>query len=261
MRLTDTLKSELLQSYQKASNRLILLDYDGTLVSFSSLPDLAVPGDILTGLLNKLGTNNPNDVFLISGRSSKWLEKYFGATKIHLIAEHGAKVKWESEWQLQFEPQTEWKSFIRKQMVIAEQLCRHSFIEEKEFSIVWHYRNAEVTQGEYIAADLISALKKTLNDSNLEVIPGNKIVEVRTVGVNKGTAVKKIVEKRSYDFILAIGDDTTDEDMFKTLSNEKGCFTIKIGASKTCAMFTLALPSMTISLLEEIVSLDGNSSY
>jgi trehalose 6-phosphate synthase/phosphatase len=62
---------------------------------------------------------------------------------------------------------------------------------------------------------------------NLQVIDGNKVVEVKKTAFNKGTAARTFVENGNYDFVLAIGDDTTDEDMFEALPDDS--FTIKIG--------------------------------
>jgi trehalose 6-phosphate synthase/phosphatase len=79
---------------------------------------------------------------------------------------------------------------------------------------------------------------------------GNKIVEVRNSGIDKGTAIKKVLASGQYDFIFAAGDDRTDEDMFKTLVNKKNCFTIKVGAHASYAKYNLHTPQMVVSLLE-----------
>ena len=91
-----------------------------------------------------------------------------------------------------------------------------------------------------------------MHDRNLEVIPGNKIVEVRNKGIDKGTAIKKILSDKPYDFVFAVGDDKTDEDMFKTLVGKEDCFTVKVGPNASYAQYNLLKPQMVISLLENM---------
>ncbi len=61
----------------------------------------------------------------------------------------------------------------------------------------------------------------------MEVLDGNKVVEVRAKAANKGVAALAALSETPYDFILACGDDWTDEDMFQALPEET--VTIKIG--------------------------------
>lgn len=253
MFLDDYSKINLLDSYRGAEKRLLLLDYDGTLVPISSSPELAVPNKDLKELLEQLSAVPGNEVFLISGRSSSWLDEHFGSLPVHMISEHGAKVKWNTnQWQAQVPIQNDWKHRVQTIMEIYERRCANSLIEEKEFSMVWHYRNAEPEQGKLRALELKNELEKYLNDRNLEVVTGKKIVEVRNKGVNKGTAIQKILSKKSFDFIFAAGDDRTDEDMFKVLAQYENCFTVKVGPNASYAQYNLMKPQMVISLLQNM---------
>ena len=219
---------------------------------FSSSPELAVPGKNLLELLGRLGDIPRNDLYLISGRTSHWLEKYFGALPVHLIAEHGAKLRYNSsQWKAEASAKGDWKTEVSSIMKVFEQNCTNTFTEEKDFSIVWHYRNAESEQGNLNATRLIEQLKKTLHP-NLEIIPGNKIVEVRIKGINKGVVIKTIQANKNYDFVLAIGDDTTDEDMFRVLAGKENSFTVKVGTNASCAQYSLSKPEMVISLLMDM---------
>src|SRR6185436_11141623 len=84
-------KLKMAATYVVSKSRLLLIDYDGTLVGFSPKPELAVPPDELIKTLSPLSSSERNDIFIISGRSSKSLEDWFGKYPINLIAEHGAK--------------------------------------------------------------------------------------------------------------------------------------------------------------------------
>jgi trehalose 6-phosphate synthase/phosphatase len=244
-------KRNLFDAYRNAKRRLLLLDYDGTLVSFASNPDLAVPDKALLNLISGLSSAEGNDVYVISGRSSAWLDKHFGSMPVNLISEHGARFRRKNnDWITQVQTHSEWKEQVHHIMEIYVRRCANSFVEEKDFSIVWHYRNANVEQGKLRALELANELHEYTRHRQLEVLPGNKIVEVRNSGTDKGTAIKKILAKEEYDFIFAVGDDRTDEDMFKQLAQKENSFTIKVGSEASYAHYNLHTPQMVVSLLE-----------
>lgn len=249
--LDEYSKRNLMDCYRSAHKRLLFLDYDGTLVSFNSSPENAVPGAELIDLLTRLGTQPQNDLFIISGRSSTWLDKHFGSLPLNLIAEHGARCKWKNDfWITEVQTHSEWKERILTIMDRFVRRCPHTFIEEKEFSIVWHYRNAHSEQGKLRASELICELNEHIHNRHLQVMQGDKIIEVRNRGIDKGTAIKKVLSKDHYDFIFAVGDDKTDEDMFKMLVNNKNCFTIKVGPNASYAQYNVLKPQMVVSLLQ-----------
>jgi len=237
-------------AYKLAGKRLLLLDYDGTLVPFSSTPDAATPSEELLQLLSGLSETPGNDVFLISGRSSSWLEKYFGKLPLNLIAEHGARYKWKnSEWLTELQTHNEWKEQVHNIMEMYVRRCANTSLEEKEFSMVWHYRNANIEQGKLRALELVSELNEYIHNRHLQVLMGNRIVEVRQSGINKGTFLKKIIDNEHYEFIFAVGDDRTDEDMFKALIHKTNTYTIKVGPDASYAQYNLHTPQMVVSLL------------
>jgi trehalose 6-phosphate synthase/phosphatase len=249
--LDEYTKRNLYDAYRSAKNRLLLLDYDGTLVPFSARPDMAIPDPDLLSLLKKLSENESNEVFVISGRSSSWLEKHFAGLPINLIAEHGARYKWKNEpWVTEIQTHQEWKEQVHNIMEIYVRRCANSFIEEKDFSMVWHYRNASITQGKLRAFELAKELNEYIHNRHLQVMMGNKNVEVKHSGINKGSFIKRIIHNNEYDFIFAAGDDRTDEDMFKVLIDRHKAFTIKVGPEASYAQYNLHTPQMVISLLE-----------
>ncbi len=249
--LDEYSKINLLDCYRAANKRLLLLDYDGTLVPYAATPQMATPHAPLLELLSGLSAQSANDVVLISGRKSDWLEKHFSHLPMTLVAEDGAKVKLPGiAWTAEVPTYNEWKSSVCKIMEMYERRCPQSFIEEKEFSVVWHYRNADPEQGPLRCMELVRELNDHLYDPHLEVTTGNKVVEVRNRGINKGSAIKKIIDRKPYDFIFAVGDDKTDEDMFKALVGRQDCYTIKVGPNASYAQFNLLRPQMVTSLLE-----------
>jgi trehalose 6-phosphate synthase/phosphatase len=245
-------KFDLIEKYREATKRLILLDYDGTLISFFSNPADAIPGDNVMDVLTKLNTAK-NDLCVISGRNSAFFDQWFSELNIIIIAEHGGCIKLKGQpWLKKEAGPDKWKDAVRLVMNKYVQECAHSFIEEKEYSVVWHYRNAEAIQGNMLAEKLYQEFKDRFRHENLEVFAGKKIVEVKLKGINKGAAIQQFLATDTYDFILAIGDDYTDEEMFKVLAAVDNSFTIKVGNDTSVAQFNLYTPQMVISLLETI---------
>jgi len=260
--LDNFAKVKLLNKYAGAEKRLILLDYDGTLVPFSKQPGLAIPHNELLYLLKQLSEDYHNDVYIISGRDSNTLENWLGHLPVGLIAEHGAKIKpkggiWETEFVAGYEDNMpKVKELMNKYMA----KCPHSFIEQKEFSLAWHYRNADTFQGNIRAKELFDELADYIQAYPLNILRGNKVIEVRSQEINKGIAAGKILKTGKYDFILCLGDDQTDEDMFKVLSGVNNAFTIKVGNEPSFAGFNVLSPYHVQSLLQTIVDYPANTS-
>jgi trehalose 6-phosphate synthase/phosphatase len=130
--------------------------------------------------------------------------------------------------------------------------CPGSMVEEKENTIAWHYRNTATDLGFARSRELMNTISQLLNNTPLQVVDGNKVLEVRQAGVDKGSTANKLIDHFDPDFILCIGDDTTDEDMFMVVNN-KG-FTIKIGSGVTAASYNLPAQSDVLPILEKIIN-------
>jgi len=252
--LDEAVKTGMLRSYHKATKRLILLDYDGTLVSFSTHPGGATPSPRLLEMLGNLCTGK-NTCYVISGRNSDSLDSFFGKMKMNLVAEHGARSRnYSEDWVSEMMAHGDWKQEVGQIMQAYADRCENTFVEEKSFSMVWHYRRADAEEGSKVAAELFTALNEVADHHNVHVSMGNKIVEVRNAGLDKGAATLKILKKDEYDFIIAIGDDKTDEDTFGALANQPNCYTIKVGTEPTLARYYIETQADVISLLEELVN-------
>ncbi len=248
------IENELTDDYLKSNTRLILLDYDGTLISFTEKPEEAKPDDELLQLLKSLALDNKNDVVIISGRDKKTLEKYFGALDVHLVAEHGAWIKRKSEdWKTIRSLKNDWKEKLRPTIESFVKQTPGSFIEEKEFSLVWHYRKSNAELASVNAQRLKEALLSSTSKLGLEVMEGNKVIEVKIAGITKGQAALVWISKEKWDFILAIGDDLTDEKMFAVIPNLG--YSIKVGTDSSCAGFHIESPAEVRSLLKKLEGL------
>ena len=244
-------KIEMLDSYMNSNKRLILLDYDGTLVPFSPIPSEASPSADLLEILSCLSEDPANDVYIISGRDSATLENWLGHLPLGIVSEHGAKTKKRGgDWKNQMNGSQAWRDEVSQIMAGYVQRCANSFVETKEYSIAWHYRNVNIHQAKLRSSELYSELLDLIKNHDLHILKGNKVIEVRNQGVDKGSAVQRILAKKQYDFITAFGDDTTDEDMFRILADRKHAYTLKVGDQASFAKYNLHTPYMVLSLLE-----------
>ena len=241
----------LIQHYDRSLNRLLMLDYDGTLVPFASYPQLAKPNQQLLNCLHRLGANPRNELVLLSGRDKTTLENWFGALPIGLVAEHGAWIRqYQQSWQTIKPLRDDWKTALFPILQSYTERVPGSWIEEKEFSVVWHYRVDDEERGMLAARELTDDLIALTANIDVQVVQGNKTVEMRNAGVHKGLASQIWLLKNSFDFILAIGDDLTDEDLFTVLPGR--AYSIRVGNRPTRARFHLQGPEEVMQLLETL---------
>jgi trehalose 6-phosphate synthase/phosphatase len=249
--LSTNMMRKLVTDYTKSKDRLLLLDYDGTLVPFEDQPELAKPNRKLLNMLNNLSTENKNEVIIVSGRDRDTLDKWFGNLNINLIAEHGAWIKEKgSAWKTLEPLENIWKDEIRPILDMFVDRTPRSFIEEKDFSLVWHYRKSAPELGSVRALELKDALLDLTSNLNLEVLEGSKVIEVRNAGVNKGRSALRWITKEMWDYILAIGDDTSDEDIFAILPDT--AYSLKVGYNPSQAKFNIESVVETNNLLKKL---------
>jgi len=237
--ITPGIALNLKKKVGEAHRRLILFDYDGTLAPFNDYPEQATPSREVIESIREIATGKENDVAIISGRKLETLERWFGELPIHLIGEHGAKLKLldqEAVTQIQHPPL--FSEAIRSTLEMFTIRCQGSHVEEKEFSLAWHYRKVNTDEGFKQSRELIDCLNHLVIGSSLAVIDGNKVIEVRSVLASKGVAAQWVSGLLSPDLVIAFGDDITDEDMFEQL--DYGAITIKIGNGVTNATYSLA---------------------
>jgi trehalose 6-phosphate synthase/phosphatase len=246
--LTSAVKKELAKKYSVSKRRLILLDYDGTLVPFADTPENAKPTTEVLNFLKKLSEDPSNEVVIISGRKRQSLIKWFNSLDVGYIGEHGAWIKERSgKVHTPRALSNDWKKDILPMLELYTDRTPGALIEEKEYSVVWHYRKAEPILGFLRANQLKDDLTSMTSNLGLAVVEGNKVVEIKNAIINKGRAAQLWLSKKYWDFIIAIGDDKTDEDLFEVLPST--AFSFKVGVGSTKARFNLSSQSQVLPLL------------
>jgi trehalose 6-phosphate synthase/phosphatase len=251
-KVLDAGKAEQIgRQYREAARRLIVLDYDGTLVPLVKKYAMAKPGRELMQLLNVLAGDPRNRVVICSGRDQATLEQWLGGLDIDLVAEHGAFFREKGIWQAALPPfqMDEEVTAILERMI---EKTPRSMLERKKTSLVWHYRNVDPWLAELRVSQLVTALMAPCARSSLMLMHGRRVVEVRQTGCNKGQAVIRLRGGAAYDFYLAMGDDVTDVDMFAALPQE--ALTINIGRCADAARFFLPEQHMAPAFLRSLSS-------
>ncbi|MGZ5134469.1 MAG: bifunctional alpha,alpha-trehalose-phosphate synthase (UDP-forming)/trehalose-phosphatase [Flavitalea sp.] len=243
----------ILSEFEASSKRCILLDYDGTLTPFTNIPSKAEPSMDVLDVLTKLSLDPRNDIVIISGRDTETLDKWLGHLAIHMVAEHGAFIKKKNgAWEQQSTLLPEWKDQIRPILQLFTTRCAGSFVEEKRNTLTWHYRNTNADLGFIRSRELLNSLQQLTVNTSLQIIDGNKILEIRMTGIDKGITATKLINMLRPDFILCMGDDTTDEDMFRTL--ERQAFTIKVGNAASSAKYNLMSQEEVLPFIQQFVT-------
>jgi len=249
--LTGKAYGGLLQQYRGAARRALLLDYDGTLVPFASVPAGAQPDAELIELLGALCADARNHVAIVSGRLRRDLEAWFGGLPLTLVAEHGVWLRSRgADWRMLRNLTADWKERVRPILQLYVDRLPGALLEEKDFSLAWHYRRADLEQASQRAKELVDDLAGYTRNIDVQVLEGNKVIEIRNTGINKGVAAAEWLAGNPADFVLAAGDDWTDEDLFRALPPT--AMTIRVGLANTAARYYLGGPSAIRRMLREM---------
>lgn len=225
----------------EADKLILLLDYDGTLVRLAPTPDLAQPDAELMALLTALALRPNTVVHVVSGRKRETMDEWLGMLPVGLHAEHGfwTRNTETGQWTPAGQRNPAWRD---PALTILQEVTTRtpgSLIEEKSAGLAWHYRMTDQDYGAQQANELRMHLNQVLSNEPVEILNGNKVIEIRPHGMHKGRVVPHILQRGSPDaLIVALGDDRTDEDLFRALPDD--AITIKVGPGETRARYRIA---------------------
>jgi len=249
-RVDTVSQTHWIKTFFHARRRLMILDYDGTLVPFEKYPALAAPPQTLLETLSGLLAIGDTTIVIMSGRDRNTLETWFSGVNVSFIAEHGAWIRDNASWRATDMAPVHWKEILKD--ILCDYVSRlpGSFIEEKESSLVWHFRNSDIGLSRARKTSLMEDLEDTLSQYALEITSEVKSIEIRKRGISKASALSGMLTLGDYDSITCMGDDHSDEQVFQILSGS-AC-TFKVGAGLTRASFILPAPESVMALLNEL---------
>lgn len=235
-KLTPQLKQDIAKAFKTANKKLLLLDFDGTLVGFKNNPKDAKPDAELFKTLDALHAKDGVDLVIISGRDRETFEDWFANKPYTLVTDHGVWLKQNGkDWEMLEHLKNDWMSSILPILETFVDRTPGTFIEKKRYSLAWHFRKTDPELGQKRAIELSTVLTSLISNNDLSVLKGNKVTEIKSSNVNKGRAASRLLTKEKYDFMFAIGDDWTDEYMFEELPET--AYTVKVGIKKTNAKY------------------------
>ncbi|KAI5922000.1 glycosyltransferase family 20-domain-containing protein [Camillea tinctor] len=259
-------RTAMLKQYRSAKRRLFMYDYDGTLTPIVRDPQSAIPSERVIQTLKALAADHRNAVWIISGRDQEFLQQHLGhISELGFSAEHGSFIRHpgESTWENLAEKfDMGWQEEVFQVFQKYTDRVPGTFIERKRCALTWHYRQADPDQGLHASQEAHKELEETVGKRwEVEVMKGKANLEVRPTFINKGEIAKRLVNDYNTDivhvagsdapevangnshdgkleFVLCIGDDFTDEDMFRALNGLSGkqvetdhVYTVTVGAS------------------------------
>lgn len=248
--LNSKRRKKLVQEYETSKSRLLLLDYDGSLVPFNDDYKKSKPPRSLQKLIGALAESGNNEVVVISGRPPVDLDKWFGNLPVNLVAEHGVGFKERGgDWQVVKGVESDWKDLLLPALEKYASLTPGAKVEIKPHSLVWHYRSASAYHAQKYTVIIKRALKPILKKYGLEIMQGNKILEIKDPAISKGNAAMRWIGG-NYDFILAVGDDVTDEELFSVLPPASN--SLKVGKGLTRARYRVNTHKEVLKLLKQM---------
>lgn len=246
----------LLRRMLDAERLILFLDYDGTLVPLAPHPDLAAPDAELVDLLLRLSNRADTRVHLVSGRDRTGLENWFGDLPLALHAEHGVwtRAAGSRDWTGSIAVDADsWRGKVRPLLEIFTRATPGSFVEEKSAGLAWHYARAEREFGPAQALELRLHLLDLLSNAPVQVLSGERVVEIRVQGVDKGSIVSRTLASEPERALpVAFGDDVTDEDLFAALP-ERG-IAVHVGPSRSRAAWRLPDSRSVRKLLAKLLA-------
>jgi trehalose 6-phosphate synthase/phosphatase len=259
-------RTQLASKYLNSKRRLFMFDYDGTLTPIVKDPQAAIPSDRIVRTIKTLAKDRRNNVWIISGRDQAFLDEWLGhISQLGLSAEHGSFVRQpeSDEWENLTEKfDMSWQKEVMEIFNYYTERTQGSFIERKRIALTWHYRRSDPEYGAFQARECKEHMQKTVAKKwDVEVMSGKANLEVRPRFVNKGAIATRLVREygsgpnEQPDFVLCLGDDFTDEDMFRALRQtdlpKDSVFAVTVGASskKTLASWHLLEPTDVIATI------------
>ncbi|XP_042478514.1 alpha,alpha-trehalose-phosphate synthase [UDP-forming] 6-like [Macadamia integrifolia] len=263
----------IVSAYRRARTRAILLDYDGTLMPQASIDKS--PSSRSIDVLNSLCRDKNNVVFLVSARSRQTLSEWFSpCERLGIAAEHGyfLRLRRDAEWETCVPvADCSWKQIAEPVMKLYTETTDGSTIEDKETGLVWSYEDADPDFGSCQAKELLDHLESVLANEPVSVKSGQSIVEVKPQGVSKGLVAERLLstmeEKEMVpDFVLCIGDDRSDEDMFEVITRnmaasslEAQVFACTVGRKPSKAKYYLDDTGEIVRLMQGLASVSDQA--
>jgi len=254
-RFSVQIQTKILTDYYTRKKRLIIFDYNGTLTPLRKNVNTPPSKDVIS-LLKNLGSDKKNKIVIISDTNKEYLEKWFSGVPVDLMACSDVAVKTQGEdWLVTERVSNEWKKEVMPILEKYNDRSPGAFIEEKGYSLTWHFDKVTKELGEIRSRELMDELLSFTEKDSLQVHEGERLIEIKNAGLYKGKSLQLYFDIDKWDFIWAAGDDWTNETMFEHLPSN--AYTVKVGMSATNAKYTVKHQEDIIEFWKSVVNYKG----
>jgi trehalose 6-phosphate synthase/phosphatase len=243
------------RAFCSARRRVLVLDYDGTLVEFAETPAAAAPSEEVVGLVNRLGNLPDTDVYVVTSRSRETMSQWFRDRSVGMCVDDGRLLRrpGATEWEELASVSTEWMESVLPVLRSYARMTPGAIVVRRSTSLEWHWRRCDPEFGQWQARELGLELSETMTNQPVRVTQGPKVVAVRSQAVHKGLLIEALKGELGGDeFVLVVGDDEDDEDMFWRLPDQS--WGVRIGPHSTHARFLAKRQASIPGLLRELAA-------
>jgi trehalose 6-phosphate synthase/phosphatase len=244
--------SEISNAFFSANKRIFFLDYDGTLSNIHENPENAMIEPNLLASIRVLASYTDTKVIIVSGRRAGFIEESFREVSIDYAAEYGSVLRKSNNKIVSHEITDTWKPTARTILEKIMPATGETVIEEKDFSMVIHFKRNSLKKFDVYLSSLLKEFKDISTLYFLEIVQAKTSFEIKPVSINKGKALGNWLYDQSYDFIFAAGDDESDEEMFKMLPSY--AYSVRIGDKSSHAKYISEKNAVIIDMLKKIAS-------
>jgi trehalose 6-phosphate phosphatase len=252
--LADPLELAALVAKESGSSPLLVAtDFDGTLAPVAQSPGEAILRDDARRALEALARRA--HVAVVSGRELSDLQARVGLRGITLAGEHGGDLLLPGGERQGLGLTDAQRNALEGFGRYAELLLAGTGgeVERKRLGVAAHTRRIEENAQRRFEETLLYRARE-LASAGLAVLEGKRVVELRPGGASKGEGLRRIRELVApASYVLAIGDDQTDEELFREAIREGGR-AVKVGLGDTIAQHRIAGPEEVARLLEALAS-------
>lgn len=231
------------------------LDFDGTLAPFAVERTAARPAPGAIAALERLRDQGTAVLAVISGRPMNELAELLPVRGIPLAACHGRELVWPDGRREVLAPAAAQHALLEAGYEAARGRADENRLERKLGSVALHTRDLAPGAAAALEAEVGARWRRLGGAGELDCRPFDGGVELRAAGVDKGTALRHLLDEVCPGPpVLYLGDDDTDEDAFRAVARVPGGYGIRVGAapSTTAAAARLSGPEAVIGFLEEV---------
>ena len=200
----------------------ILLDIDGTILDLAPTPHEVLVPETLCSTLTQVREAAGGALALVSGRPIGDIDFIFAPLELPAIGGHGAEIRPNPEGHTYEQRAVSLDRELRRQLREIAERFPGVGMEDKGYSFALHYRLA-LEQGLDVVDAVFRVCKKFLPET-YELLTGKAVIEVKSPGFDKGTAVTELMTYPPFAgrTPIFIGDDVTDEAAFEVMPDLGG---------------------------------------